>query len=570
MKVTLLDGYVDEPTCLGVPPYISPYVRYTAGAIWTVNPSAQIKYFTIDEVRESSEAFYKIVESSDLFIVIFGVSVPGKYLGGKPATPREIFNLASRIEKPVKVIGGPAARFGSGVRGGMVVRDVSRFKDVFDLVAIGDLEVIIYNLILEKLRVNKVDPTSIRKSAHSIAEYAIRGAKIVTQHPKFPKVICEIETYRGCSRKITGGCSFCTTAAYYGLPDFRPVKDIVLEIEAIYKHGVKYFRLGNQPDLFAYQAKGVGELEFPRPNPRAIKKLYQGIRTVAPDCYLWMDNANPGTIAHYPEESREIAKIIVTYNTPGDVAAFGIESADPDVIKLNNLKCTPEEAMKAIEIINEVGKERGWNGLPKLLPGLNFVFGLIGETEKTYELNYLFLKEVLERGFLVRRINLRQVLVFPGTRMWKVGTKILRRNYHLFKKWSQKIRDEIDIPMLKRVIPVGTVLKEVITERHFGKRTYARQLGTYPITTIIPDEMPLNITLDVKIIDHQARSTIVIPYPLDINKASIRLLSIIPQIGKKRAARIIRNRPIKNLQHLEAILDNKTIAEHIYKNYIIL
>ena len=568
VKVVLLDGYVDEPTCLGVPPYISPYIRYTAGAIWTANPQAQIRYFTIDEVRKNVESFYKVAEDSDLFIVVFGVSVPGKYLGGKPATPREIYELALKVKKPVKVVGGPAAKFGSGVRGGMVVRNTGLFEEVFDLIVTGDLEIVIHDLILEKLKVNRVDPTRIRESAHSIFEYAVKGARVVTQHPRYPRVICEIETYRGCSRKITGGCSFCTTAAYYGLPDFRPVKDIVSEIEALYRHGVKYFRLGNQPDLFAYQAKGVGELEFPKPIPEAIKKLYQGIRNVAPNCYLWMDNVNPGTIAHYPEESREIAKIIVTYNTPGDVAAFGVESADPKVIKLNNLKCTPEETMKAIEILNEIGRERGWNGLPKLLPGLNFVFGLIGETEKTYELNYLFLKEILEKGLLVRRINLRQVLVFPGTRMWKIGTKILRKNYHLFKKWSKRIRDEIDIPMLKKVVPAGTVLKEVITETYFGKRTYARQLGTYPITTVIPDELPLNTMLDVKVIDHQARSVIAIPYPLDINKASIRILSAIPQIGKKRAARILKNRPIKNQKHLETILDNKTLAKQIYQNYI--
>lgn len=568
VKVTLLDGYVDEPTCLGVPPYISPYIRYTAGAIWTADSQAQIKYFTIDEVRKNIETFYKVAENSDLFIVIFGVSVPGKYLGGKPATPREIYELAMKVEGPVKVVGGPAAKFGSGVRGGMVVKDTNMFEYVFDLIVMGDLEIVIHDLILEKLKVNRVDSTRVRESAHSIFEYAVRGSKIVMQHPRYPRVICEIETYRGCSRKITGGCSFCTTAAYYGLPDFRPVKDVVSEVEALYRHDVKYFRLGNQPDLFTYQAKGVGELEFPKPNPEAIKKLYQGIRNVAPDCYLWMDNVNPGTIAHHPEESREIAKVIVKYNTPGDVAAFGIESTDPKVIKLNNLKCAPEEAMKAIEIINDVGKERGWNGLPKLLPGLNFVFGLIGETEKTYEMNYLFLKEVLERGLLVRRINLRQVIAFPGTRMWKVGIRILKRNYHLFKKWSKKIRDEIDIPMLKRVVPTGTILKEVITEAYFGKRTYSRQLGTYPITTIIPDKVPLNRSFDVKVVGHQARSVIAVPYPLDINKASIRIISAIPQIGSRRAARIIKNRPIKDQKHLETVLDDKTLAKHIYENYV--
>ncbi len=29
----ILDGYVDEPACLGVPPYVSPYIRTVAGAL---------------------------------------------------------------------------------------------------------------------------------------------------------------------------------------------------------------------------------------------------------------------------------------------------------------------------------------------------------------------------------------------------------------------------------------------------------------------------------------------------------------------------------------------------------
>ncbi len=31
VKVAILDGYLDEPSCLGVPPYLSPHVRYTYG-----------------------------------------------------------------------------------------------------------------------------------------------------------------------------------------------------------------------------------------------------------------------------------------------------------------------------------------------------------------------------------------------------------------------------------------------------------------------------------------------------------------------------------------------------------
>src|SRR2546427_10712345 len=33
MKVVILDGYVDDPSNFGGPPYISPYPRYLAGAV---------------------------------------------------------------------------------------------------------------------------------------------------------------------------------------------------------------------------------------------------------------------------------------------------------------------------------------------------------------------------------------------------------------------------------------------------------------------------------------------------------------------------------------------------------
>src|SRR3974390_1386067 len=108
-----------------------------------------------------------------------------------------------------------------------------------------------------------------------------------------------------------------------------------------------------------------------------------------------MDNANPGTIARHPEASRAVLKTIVKYHTSGDVAAFGMESADPQVIRQNNLKAQPEEVREAIRIVNEVGGGRGDSGLPELLPGLNFVYGLIGETKETFRLNYEFLESLL-------------------------------------------------------------------------------------------------------------------------------------------------------------------------------
>ena len=102
-KITIIDGYVDEPTCLGVPPYISPYPRYIAGSIWDNNSKNQVFYNTIDQIRNNKENFLKFASKSDIVITIAGTSVPGRYLSGFPAGPSEIKKLMSEIVGPIKI-----------------------------------------------------------------------------------------------------------------------------------------------------------------------------------------------------------------------------------------------------------------------------------------------------------------------------------------------------------------------------------------------------------------------------------------------------------------------------------
>ena len=47
--------------------------------------------------------------------------------------------------------------------------------------------------------------------------------------------------------------------------------------------------------------------------------------------------------------------------------------------------------------------------MPKLLPGLNFIAGLNGETKETYRLNMQLLNQIKNLGLMLRRINIRQV-----------------------------------------------------------------------------------------------------------------------------------------------------------------
>ena len=114
--------------------------------------------------------------------------------------------------------------------------------------------------------------------------------------------------------------------------------------------------------------------------------------------------------------------------------------------------------LKAIEIINEHGSQRGANGIPVFLPGLNFLGGLKDETPATYELNYQFLESVVAKGLLLRRINIRQTastraefMVGPMEIHWSPNSEPSLS----FLYWSQESRRGLraDCPLDKRIVP---------------------------------------------------------------------------------------------------------------------
>ncbi|WP_158057710.1 radical SAM protein [Halorussus halophilus] len=544
LDVTLVDGYVDEPAHFGVPPYISTYPRYTAGAIVDAGvPEENVTYHTIDELREDVHK-WQDVEDADLFVYLGGMTVPGKYVGGTPAEPDEVRKMAWTA-KGTSLMGGPV-KFGVGDEnaGGT---ETERDDLDFDFVAKGDVEAAAYDLLDSGLEGfgNRM------RDNEEIDRWAENGAFVVEQHPNHPEyLICEMETSRGCPYR----CSFCTEPLY-GNPSFRQPRSVIEEVEGLYERGARHFRLGRQADILAYG--GDGE----KPKPEALRELYGGIREVAPDLgTLHLDNMNPITVVEWPELAREGIRIIAEHNTPGDTAAFGLESADPLVQDENNLNVTADECFEAVKIVNE---EAGWrpgensedapthgksaaNRLPKLLPGINLLHGLKGERTETFDHNKEFLNRVYDAGLMLRRVNIRQVMAFDGTEMSDVGADIAKDHKKLFKQYKTEVRESIDNPMLQRLAPAGTVLPNVHLEYHQDGKTFGRQLGTYPLLVGIPGERELDRTIDVAVVDHGYRSVTGVPYPLDLNNASMDELTAIPGLGKQRAGNVVVNRPYES------------------------
>lgn len=481
MKYTILDCYTDEAAGLGVPPYLGTYPRYIFGVL--KSRGFIPNYITIDDLRlnkiynneikevtdkdKTNIRIYnltkknisKILSETEVLIVNLGVHVPGKYLSAMPGTLREIVPLIKDL-KCKKILTGPAI-FGTQLEGGKFYE--RKGTEIFDEIKHFGTEF---------------------GSFDKLQEFAINGAEIVKQIPY--KLMIEIETGRGCN---VGKCSFCTEPIKNKFFN-RNTEDIIKEVKKYYDLGQRYFRFGKQADFYSIE------------NPI---KLLKSVHELCPDIeVLHIDNVNPVFVV--APKGKEITKAIVKYCTSGNIAAFGVESFDPDVVKENTLNCKPAIAFKAIKILNELGSKRGKTGMPKFLPGINIILGLNHESKKTHEYNINALQKIYDKGMMLRRINIRQAAILPGTMMEKFGKKYFRKNKQYYWKWRNEIRQKIDFPMLKRVIPTGTILKDVYPEIYDGKTTFARQFGTYPIIVGIKGRIPLKKFVNVKITDHMLRS----------------------------------------------------------------
>jgi radical SAM superfamily enzyme with C-terminal helix-hairpin-helix motif len=495
----------------------------------------KIRYLTIDQIREDPRLL-KTSGGRGLAVMVAGVTVPGKYLGGSPATLTEIQQLGTLLRGWERLLCGPIV-YGYSPRGGRkAVRQ-----------AVPDFDQLLTGSPAEAL-----DNYLSGGQTHGTPDYrlsdpwGVSGAGIICQHPNYPWVMIETETAQGCPRGETGGCSFCTEP-FAGPPRYRSIEGIADEVRALSLFGARHFRLGRQPDLLVY---GSGSGEFPVPRPELLDQLFREVRGAAPDLKtLHIDNINPGTIARHEDASRAGLRAIVRHHTPGDVAAFGMETADPVVIRENNLKAGPDEVMRAIAVVNDEGGVRR-RGVPELLPGLNFISGLAGETPKTYEENEQFLSRVLASGLLVRRVNIRQLMPFEGTRAYEEN--MLGKYTSRFRSFKEKVRMNFDLPMLCKVFPAGTVLSEIIVEKE-GQISFGRQMGSYPILVGFPVRLKERSVTDAVVVDHGMRSVTALPVPVRVNELPPTALGWIPGVGRKTAGRLAAARPLKNIEAFRAV-----------------
>lgn len=536
----ILDCFVDEPACFGVPPFVSPYPRYIYGALVDAGRSPEfITYLTIDALRAGGfvlEKDYRCV------FMIGGAVVPGRYLGSKIGTSDEMCTIIRKNSSQYFVVGALA---------GMKIS--AAFSNA--LIMQGDIE----SAAFEIARSGSCNDTVRRRSYAELDRWATLGAPLVRLHPDYEHCIAEIETYRGCPR--TRHCSFCSEALFRSV-EYREQNAILDEIDALISCGVRRFRIGRQADILAYKCNSANVIDsFPEPDVEEVCSLFDALyerRASGKISRLNIDNGNPGSIVNFPAKSHAILSSIARAVSPGDTLPLGVESFDPAVIARNNLKVDAGRGMEAVRIVNDAG---GWreDGLCKLLPGINLIHGLAGESKDTFRINYEALAAIAAGGLLLKRINIRSLIPLTGEAP-KIAPSIENR-YRFFR---DKIRNEIDTAMLKKIYPLLTVLDDMRVEETRFDVSYLRQLASYAIAVKVYAKYPLKSLMRVAVTGHAERSLTGIPLPFEINRVPAKLIESLPGVGKRAASDIVLARPFSDLADLERICPvSEDLGAHI-------
>ena len=492
----IIDGYTDEPSGLGVPPFLSVHSRYIAGAL--SQQKRKYYYLTIDDLRYCSgethfeNSFNKrilnttknkdnvkeILKSADNIYVVMGCFVKYEYVSAEPPTFLEMEKLLNKYS----LKGTNKVLFYSLGGNELTRRYIKKTvpENLFNDIVFGNT----YNYFIDNSG-NRFNP-----NYDKLKDIANASSGVLKQLER-PLVI-EIETATGCNRKP--GCTFCIEGMR-GLPlQFREREDIVNEIHSLYEAGALYFRLGRQPNFYAYKDCNTKEIEL------LFKEIWEKCPNIKT---LHIDNVSPHNVD--TKEGEEITKIVAKYTTDGNITPFGVESFDPVVREKCNLNGTIDDIHKSIAIINKYGKERGKTGLPKLLPGINIIYGLDGQTEKTLQYNLDNFKKILDSGNWVRRVFVRKLTSPYGEQFDHYNEEELKE----FHEWSNTIEKEFSVPMLKQVFPIGLVISELRMEMYKDGDSILRQMATCPVRVVIKNKkLELDHFYKIKVIGYVGNRTI--------------------------------------------------------------
>lgn len=472
-NIVILDCYTDEPSGFGVRPYLGTHQIHLSQALAFLGVDHY--YLTIDDLRYCSRGILEDPENTDLstfnrtkncdnalsilhkakiIYIIMGCFVAYSYFSAIPPKSDEVYMyLRDTTAKKILfyvlgTVDGIAPDYSN-----------SRLSSLIDKVEFGNT----YRFVLEN---NSPQRTSdFFDPDYNLLDRISSFEPPIIYQLRYP-IIAEIETGTGCN---IASCVFCIECVRPLKPTYRDPHSIINQIKCLYNIGVRHFRLGRQPNFYHYQNQDIYKM----------KNLLSGIRESCPEIEtLHIDNANITSVI--TKEGIEITKLIVRYCTSGNIAPLGIESFDPKVREAIRKAGTVEQALRAIEIINEYGQVRGDDGFPYFLPGVNLIYGLPEQTPSTHKINLEYLNKILSNNWQTGRLFFRKM-----TRPTGISFSNGPLSNQEYKEWFEKIIEDYVLPMQSRVYPHGIVLRNFREVVWKNGNSYLRTLGTCPIRIII-------------------------------------------------------------------------------------
>lgn len=439
----ILDCYTDEPSGYGVRPYLGTHQIHLSQAL--AHKGVDHYLLTIDDLRyalaetrdsraietynvtRNKDSTSKLLSEAEKIYVVMGCFVDYQYFSCVPPKSNEVAALLKHFGAKGEIVLFYVMGTVDGIAPDYRESELSR---IVTAVEHGNT----YRFVL-----NESDEHAdlINPDYNLLSSISGVNAPIIDQLDA--AVIAEIETGTGCN---TPTCVFCIESVRSPKVVYREPGDIASQVRTLYGQGVRHFRLGRQPNFYHYQFQNLEKLE----------ELLSTIRNDCPELrMLHIDNANIVNVA--TKTGREFTRLITKYCTSGNIAPFGIESFDDEVRKSTGVVGTSEQVMKAIEVVNEFGADRGSDGVPMLLPGVNILYGLPGQTAATHKFNMAFLRRILNQGLMTQRLYFRQVTEPTG-----VSFSDAQETSRDFQRCFDEVVSEFVLPMQERVYPSGQVI----------------------------------------------------------------------------------------------------------------
>jgi radical SAM superfamily enzyme with C-terminal helix-hairpin-helix motif len=533
-KVVIIDGFTDSPFDLGVPPFMASEVRYVAGACWDRDDKTRVIYVTVDDLNAGRKS--SLMEGADLILVYAGEPRASPVIRPSPDVHRvagiqDIVDYIAYLDCP-KVLAGPHVTVNDGK-----IDDRLGFQRVVT----GDLSKFAHETLSEGSEIDDVDP-SVERTNEDLKKFSILGAGLAIQNRGYPSFLSiGVELYRGCPSAMEGGCSFCHHALRTTV-EYRPVEDVVAEVAKISELGCENILF--QCPCFLSYFSSPNDDEGLQLDRDAIEKLLEGVRSVAPGLKgIHVEGINPGVFAIDWQESKRILKTVLSQCTDGNFTNVKAFSFDDQVQLMNNISSTTEQTVEVVRNLAEAGSEIGPDGLPRLLPVIELVYGLAGETQETLDVNLEAMRDLASEG-LVRGVVARELVPVPGTTIAKRDD--LEEQEGL-QNHLESLENEINRPLNGKLAPPGQLVRDVYTYRTVEDSTAAIKVGVNAPGFLIYGSPKLNALQDVRVTGANEGNLEALTQPLIPKTVSRDVLRLIPEMSEERIDDFMRVRPENEL-----------------------